>query len=351
MRWINKGIDIFYMLLVFILLIISLNTEIFDKKLNNKINKEVSNVLKTKKYFGDKNIKLAANTINSSFLQVDQTIDIIEKDRIEKERLEKERQARLEKERLEKERQARLEKERLEKERQARLEKERLEKERQARLEKEKQAKKNQDNKKTTTSSRVTMASGFYYEELSSQIQSQIYGKSFPTSFKSDSTKISYSDLRYLRVKYYDFNGNVHTDGELIVNEKVANEVMKIFYLLYKEKYPFTSIKLIDKYGADDETSMRANNTSCFNYRLIANKNTLSNHALGLAIDINPLLNPHVINGKYYPTTAGEYVDRTKNFKGKIDKSDPAYRIFKNYGWKWGGEFKNSKDYQHFEKR
>ena len=95
---------------------------------------------------------------------------------------------------------------------------------------------------------------------------------------------------------------------------------------------------------------MQDNNTSAFNYRLLEDSTELSWHAFGIAIDINPLYNPYILGNKIYPSTAKDYTNRNQNFKGKIDHNDLAYKLFTEQGWKWGGDFQNSKDYQHFYK-
>ena len=197
---------------------------------------------------------------------------------------------------------------------------------------------------------RYTYQDDFYYENLSNEIKIKITGKSFPKEFDENYTKISYDDLKYLNVKYYDFDGKEHKDGELIVNKEVALETLKIFYELYQNKYPIKKIKLVEEYNASDELSMEDNNTSAFNYRIVENSDKLSWHCFGLAIDINPLYNPYILDNEIYPKTALEYTDRAKNFQGKITHNDLAYQIFKKYNWLWGGDFINSKDYQHFYK-
>lgn len=197
---------------------------------------------------------------------------------------------------------------------------------------------------------RVEYYDGFYYEDLSNEIKEKITGGSFPLEFDSDFMAISYEDLKYVKVKYYDFSGIEHTDGELIVNKLVAQDIVEIFYKLYLEKYPIASIKLVEEFNSIDELSMRANNTSAFCYRIVENIDRLSWHAYGLAIDINPLFNPYVVGDTIYPSTALDYVDRNLDFDGKIDHDDLAYKLFTEYGWKWGGNFKYSKDYQHFYK-
>ena len=190
---------------------------------------------------------------------------------------------------------------------------------------------------------------GFFYMELNDAMIQRITGISYPAD--DADAKIHYDDLRYIGLLYYDFNGNVKT-GELIVNKKLADEVMQIFYELYMAKYPFTSVRLVDDFGepADDTRSMEANNTSSFNYRRVAGTKKLSLHSYGMAIDINPKINPYVKKGSVSPKNGTAYVDRSKEFAGKIDHEDLCYKLFTKSGWRWGGDWKTVKDYQHFDK-
>ena len=188
---------------------------------------------------------------------------------------------------------------------------------------------------------------GFFYMELNDTMKKRITGVSYPANDKK--AKIHYDDLRYIGLLYYDFEGNVKT-GELIVHKKLADETMQIFYELYQAKYPFTSVRLVDDYGADDRLSTEANNASAFNYRSVAGSKKLSLHSYGMAIDINPKFNPYVKKGVVSPKNGAEYADRSKDFPGKIDRDDLCCKLFTKHGWKWGGSWKTVKDYQHFEK-
>lgn len=200
------------------------------------------------------------------------------------------------------------------------------------------------------TLNRVIYKDGFYYEELSQEVKSRITGKSYPLEFDDSFTMITYDDLSYIKVKYYDFEGVQHSDGEIIVNKLVAQDIVEIFYKLYLNKYSIASIKLVEEFNSSDELSMEANNTSAFCYRNVEKTDKLSWHAFGLAVDINPLYNPYIIGNDIYPQTASKYTDRTLDFKGMINHNDLAYKLFIEYGWKWGGDFIYSKDYQHFYK-
>lgn len=187
----------------------------------------------------------------------------------------------------------------------------------------------------------------FYVTPIDDELFARIKGK----SFKDDCT-LPREDLRYLHVLHKDLDGNTR-EGELICNVYIAYDLMDIFIKLYEANYPIEKIRLVDEYNADDETSMRDNNSSCFNFRFISHTTKVSKHGLGLAVDINTLYNPYtkVVDGKRIlePATAGAYVDRTKNFPYKIDENDLCYKLFIAHGFEWGGSWTRAKDYQHFE--
>jgi hypothetical protein len=191
---------------------------------------------------------------------------------------------------------------------------------------------------------------GFSQQQIPDRVFARMQGKSFPVG-----CKVSRNDLRYLRIKHYDLQGKVH-EGEMICNKRIANDLIDIFKELYRQKYPIERMRLIDDYDADDDKSMRANNTSCFCYRRVEGYNKLSNHSMGMAVDINPLYNPlykRYSNGKelVQPSNAKRYCDRKASFNYKIVKGDLLYRLFVNHGFEWGGDWHSKKDYQHFEKK
>ena len=105
--------------------------------------------------------------------------------------------------------------------------------------------------------------------------------------------------LRFLNVLHYDFDNKL-LPGQIIVHEKLSTNVISIFEELLKIKFPIKKISLIDNYDGNDELSMSDNNTSCFNYRSIANSEIISMHSYGLAIDINPVQNPYIIDNINY---------------------------------------------------
>lgn len=189
----------------------------------------------------------------------------------------------------------------------------------------------------------------FYQQELSEPLFERIYGKSY-----KDYCSVSRTELVYLRVLHRGFDGAVHI-GELIVHQEIAEDLLAIFWELYQADYAIEKILLIDNYDADDEASMADNNSSAFNYRTISHSDKLSNHSYGKAVDINPLYNPYVktVSGELVcePADGSDYIDREQEFPHKIDHDDLCYRLFSERGFVWGGDWENSKDYQHFEKQ
>lgn len=95
--------------------------------------------------------------------------------------------------------------------------------------------------------------------------------------------------------------------------------------------------------------------------RYISNTKTISTHAFGIAIDINPS-ESYTINGKKYPTPYGRSLEKYNNFINAIGgESDPRNvnyvlwkKVFEPLGFIWGGNWgRNGKgtkiDGMHFE--
>ena len=160
-----------------------------------------------------------------------------------------------------------------------------------------------------------------------------------------DNCTVPLSELRHVKVLYKNKEQQT-LKGEIVCNKHIADDVAEIFYELYKANYPIEKIRLMDDYNADDETAMRDNNTSSFNFRFISHSTKVSKHGLGLSVDLNTLYNPFVltVDGKLHvePATALKYVDRSKNFDYKIDENDLAYKLFIQHGFEWRWSLEDS---------
>lgn len=189
-----------------------------------------------------------------------------------------------------------------------------------------------------------TFAAGIYYpipDEVALKMKQYSWRKECP---------VPIDELAYLKVPYWGYDGKKH-EGELIVHKLVSKEVLNIFKKLYSAKFPIKQMLLTDEYGGNDEASMNEDNSSAFNCRVVGGtQDVLSKHSYGKAIDINPIQNPYVKNHAVEPVGGNEYLLRGKYRKGMILPDDIVVRSFAAYGWKWGGDWKSLKDYQHFEK-
>jgi hypothetical protein len=156
------------------------------------------------------------------------------------------------------------------------------------------------------------------------------------------------SGLRLIKMTYWGFDKHPH-QGQLVVNAKVAGDVVKVFKRLYAAHYPIRRMELVDKYKGSDFASIEADNTSAFNCRNATGSSSWSQHAFGLAIDVNTCENPYVTaGGGVAHKHCVKYRDRSRHDPGVIHKGDVVYRAFTSIGWGWGGLWNGARDYQHF---
>jgi poly-gamma-glutamate synthesis protein (capsule biosynthesis protein) len=154
------------------------------------------------------------------------------------------------------------------------------------------------------------------------------------------------SDLRYVTLTHWDMAGRAVT-GELVLHKDVADSAVAAFHALFDARFPIASMRLVDDFGGSDDASMAADNTSAFNCRVVAGGTSWSEHAYGLAIDINPVENPEITGGRVLPPSGEPFVDRHEA-PGVIRAGDLVVRAFAAHGWRWGGSWTSPVDYQHF---
>jgi hypothetical protein len=157
--------------------------------------------------------------------------------------------------------------------------------------------------------------------------------------------------LLLITVKYYSFDNKIH-QGQLIIDMDLADDIESAFNEALKEKFPIHSVIPVShisfrKNGIwDDNLSMEANNTSGFNYRTITGGQTLSMHARGRAIDINPVQNPYILGSISLPANSSY----DPEIDGTLTHDNVIVRTLVSRGWTWGGNWITPKDYQHLEK-
>lgn len=157
-------------------------------------------------------------------------------------------------------------------------------------------------------------------------------------------------ELAYLRLAHATFDHTVG-DGELIVARRIAGKTVTLFRRLYALGVPIRQMRLVDEFAADDGRSMAADNTSAFNFRVIAGTANLSQHALGLAIDLNPVENPWRKPDRLVPEEGRAYADRTHVRPGMFVRPGPIVAAFDEHGWEWGGDWLHAFDDHHIVSR
>jgi D-alanyl-D-alanine carboxypeptidase len=157
------------------------------------------------------------------------------------------------------------------------------------------------------------------------------------------------AELRRLRVSYWGFDRRPHT-GTLVVNARAVRPLARVFSRLYAKRFPIRRMRPIDAYGGNDERSLAADNTAAFNcrYAIGSGPKRWSAHAYGFAIDVNPVENPYLLNGRVHPRAGRAYLDRSRVRRGMAVRGGLLVSAFASVGWQWGGRWTGSPDYQHF---
>ncbi len=179
--------------------------------------------------------------------------------------------------------------------------------------------------------------------ELPQAMQERMRG----VSWHEDIPSPRLNELRLLLIPFVDFDGRQKL-GQLVTAEVLAEQIQAIFAALHTIDFPIESIRPMIDFAGDDGRSMAANNSSCFNSRRIINTERISVHSYGAAIDINPVQNPVIREGKHRPDAGAAYLDRQDLRPGMFVPGCDALQIFADAGWAWGGDWNEPKDYHHF---
>jgi len=158
---------------------------------------------------------------------------------------------------------------------------------------------------------------------------------------------VTVDELAYLTVSHYGFDGRFHT-GEIIVNLDFAEEVVEVFRLMHEARFPIEQIRVITKEEIDAPPTGDWNDTTSFVCRPAVGSISWSQHAYGLAIDVNPFHNPYLNGDLVLPELASTYTDREDVRPGMITDGDVVVEAFADMGWGWGGNWDTLKDWMHF---
>jgi D-alanyl-D-alanine carboxypeptidase len=155
--------------------------------------------------------------------------------------------------------------------------------------------------------------------------------------------------LRRVRLTFWGFDGRAHA-GALVANADAVADLVRVFERLYAARFPIRRMRPIDAYGGKDERSLAADNTAAFNCRYVIGPGPRrwSVHAYGEAVDVDPVENPYLEGGRVHPRAGRAYLDRSRVRPGMAVPGGVLVRAFASVGWKWGGRWAGSPDYQHF---
>jgi hypothetical protein len=158
---------------------------------------------------------------------------------------------------------------------------------------------------------------------------------------------VGLDELRYLTLSFRGYDGAAHT-GELVVAASAAEDVVSVFEALYAADFPIEEMRLPGTADIEAHPTGDGNNTVGLVCRASIGQTQWSAHAYGLAIDVNPFVNPYFRDGLVLPELAGSYLDRSWRRPGMVLDGDLVVREFARIGWSWGGDWTSLKDYQHF---
>lgn len=163
----------------------------------------------------------------------------------------------------------------------------------------------------------------------------------------STACPVDLADLRYVTVSFVGFDGRAHT-GELLLNRTVAANVVTAFHTLYSVGWPIEEMRITSPADLTAPPTGDGNDTSAFACRPVRGSTSWSQHAYGLAIDVNPFHNPYIDGATVLPELAKFYTDRKRGLPGMNTPGSPPVQAFRAIGWGWGGDYSSKKDWMHF---
>lgn len=159
---------------------------------------------------------------------------------------------------------------------------------------------------------------------------------------------VALDDLAYITMTYWGFDQRPH-NGEMLIHRDLAEEVVDVFEQIYDARFPIEEMRVISRAERDAHTTGDHNITSGFTCRRVVGAATVwSEHAKGLAVDINPFHNPFIKGEELFPELSEAYLDRAWERPGMINDDSFIVDAFKDLGWTWGGDWTGREDWMHF---
>jgi hypothetical protein len=158
---------------------------------------------------------------------------------------------------------------------------------------------------------------------------------------------VGLDELRHVRVSFWGFDERPHT-GELLILAELADDVVEVFASLFRARFPIEEMRITRAEELNAHPTGDGNNTGAFVCRPSRGTTSWSEHAYGRAVDINPFHNPYLKGDVVLPELASAYADRSAERPGMILDGGVVTDAFAGIGWRWGGDWRSSKDYMHF---
>lgn len=155
--------------------------------------------------------------------------------------------------------------------------------------------------------------------------------------------------LDWIRLTYRGFDGRRHS-GELLAHQDVSADLVQVFRAMWKARFPIEEMRITEARELDLEPTGDGNNTGAFVCRPTRGESRFSEHAYGLAIDVNPFQNPYRRGEVVIPELASSYLDRQRERPGMITEDGPVVAAFDAIGWEWGGRYTRLSDLHHFSR-
>lgn len=161
---------------------------------------------------------------------------------------------------------------------------------------------------------------------------------------------VSIEELILVRFIHMDLTGKEKV-GEIVLNRVISNAFIEVMKIAYDINYPLHQAVVLDnpKIKGKHQYSMQANNTAGFSCRNESGSREEFSYSSGLALDINPLMNPALNpEGIWVPRNSNSYIDRSVIQTGMLNETHDITLAFLERGFNWGGLWELP-NYHYFE--
>ena len=122
---------------------------------------------------------------------------------------------------------------------------------------------------------------------------------------------VARDELAWLRLTFWGFDAQRHT-GELLVHASAAADLDLVFRRLWEARFPLEQVLIVRSIDEEAPPTGDGNGTGSFVCRATTGGTSFSQHAYGLAIDVNTFQNPYQNDGLVLPELASSYLQRER---------------------------------------